>query len=277
MTVYLRSESASHSSNPTVSRSKRCSPRPKIKVLDNAALVAAYERVDIIAGHTECTVFEVLKRKQPALSRRALKLNLVEPPLDVLAKLQQLKLAQVISAMCIGKIQVKPKPFVSELNSSFVQEPRKKSKNGQWAYLTEMELMEGNLKELKQTKKLSPLEEAVIEVQRIAVEAFLYKKGITISDVKDINVLWQTLPDNDPKRRCNYWMYRIGSEEYYLPPIKYWIKLCDFDHWEYSKKVPSRNFDKEVESRLRNAPRMLLEQIAQFKVRPKKNAKVLKF
>ncbi|MBS0635565.1 MAG: hypothetical protein JSR37_08900 [Verrucomicrobia bacterium] len=251
---------------------------PESPIHDNKSLLKMYERVGIIAWNSVCTVFDVIKRNVDASPKRALKINFSEPPIAVIKKIAQLNLEHVVKIDFIGRIQVKPKDFISELNTSFVQPLKKNAKTARWASVYEMERMEGNLKELQ----LLPQEKAAIEVQRIAIEAFLYNNGIVVSDIKDINVLWktlpgQTLPDEDHRLGYDYWKCQVGSDVYYLPRGKYAIKLTDLDDWSLSTNLPPLDFAKVFKDRLKYAPKALLDQIAAFKTLPKKRAKVLDF
>lgn len=260
--------------NPSGSKHQDSS---KIPVLDNNSLLNLFERVDVLSdtNNPECLVLKVNIRDCDTSPERALKINFSEPPSAVITKLNQLNHRHLLSVKVLGKINVNKK-FIPQDSTNFVLPLKtgRAAKATYQVYVTVMELMEGNLKKLKK----SPHEEAAYEIQRMAIEYFLYENGIVMGDIKETNVVWHTLPENDPMLKHTHLKYKIGTDDYYIPTPyikKRLIKPGDIDEWEYRPNLPQVNYAEVFASRLKKAPKSHRDQIAALRERPPKGSRIL--
>ncbi|MGD0664611.1 MAG: hypothetical protein ABSA17_02625 [Rhabdochlamydiaceae bacterium] len=248
---------------------------------DNQELSKRYKRETILFHKSDCAIYRVKKMSltdENSPINAALKVGQLLPSRQVRVTLGRLFNALEIPHMTkislIGRVYSAKKglSFHLESNDRFTNSPRKPA--NAYGYVFQMELEEGSLTTLKQHTHISIQEEAVIEVQRIFMEAVLYSYGIIVNDIKDANVLYSPLKEDDERSQCDYWMYDVSGTTFFLPKIRHWIKLCDIDHWPYLETTQTKNFTQELFERLKqNKP--LLNQIMQLSATPPHDAKIL--
>jgi len=248
---------------------------------DNQELSKRYKRENILFHKDDCAVYRVKKMSRTDENspiNAALKVGQLLPSRQVRDTLERLfnilEIPHMTKISLIGRVYSAKKglSFHLESNDRFTNSPRKPA--NAYGYVFQMELEEGSLTTLKQKTHISIQEEAVIEVQRIFMEAVLYSYGIIVNDIKDANVLYSTLKEDDERSQCDYWMYDVSGTTFFLPKIRHWIKLCDIDHWPYQETTQTKNFTQEFFQRFKqNNP--LLNQILQFAAAPPHDAKIL--
>ncbi|MBS0603944.1 MAG: hypothetical protein JSS60_02785 [Verrucomicrobia bacterium] len=251
-----------------------------LQVLTDPLLALRYERQEML-GHKSADDYTSMVVSvidlQDSDSRKAIKVTIQKPSFELLKTIDKIcqgkDTAHLIQTHLLGRVKVKSGAFLkTQTNDGFVYAPSSLQKLDRWAYVYEMKLMDGDLKSLK-SSGLSLQELAAIEIQRVATESFLHSKGIIPSDLKDINVLFRTLSDEDifndkALLKVSFWKYRIGATDYYLPRLPYLITLCDYDEWLLSSiPLPEVDFEQVLLERLKHFP-LLLKQIEEFKKEP---------
>lgn len=257
--------------------------KTSIPVLTNTQLALSYERIGMLGQSTlddfSNGMVVLVKDLRKPECQKALKFTRHPPRLDLLANLKRIynESIHVTHTILLGQIYASCGVYKKlNTNNGFVNSPQKTS---QPLSVYEMELMGGDLKDLRK-RRLSMVELAVIEVQRIATENFLYGKGIYISDIKDINVLFKKLSPEDNLNnklllKADFWKYRIGNSDYYLPKIDYLIKLCDFDEWVQLPTPPSeKDYEQIMLERLKK-DKKLIKQIEEFKKIPQQPCTII--
>lgn len=255
----------------------------EIKIITNLWLAKQFKRGDIL-GRSMSDAFSMVFAVENLETKESMVLKITDalPPLEVLSKIKSLweqqKTIHLTETVLLGKIQVCSGGYLQSDHKpgEFVILPRINQKNERWAYVYLMPRMEGDLKALK-AAGLSVVEEAAIEVVRLATEAFLNKQGIEPFDMKDINILTRPLTSEDGFQgkhilRYDYLKYTIGSETYYLPVSRHLITLCDYDKWKPTQV--EQNFTGSLGERLKRAPKLLAE-IEKFKIPPAEQSRIL--
>ncbi|MGE5196272.1 MAG: hypothetical protein ACM3JI_02955, partial [Anaerolineae bacterium] len=145
-----------------------------------------------------------------------------------------------------------------------------------------MEILQGNLQELYDTKKgLSKEVVVAFSVQILSIQLILEEQGIRhLESGKWRNILYKTL---EPEDLCqgkamidfDFWRYVFGKHELFLPRQKYLIKLADYDPWIAVSKDDNLNPEKSLENCLTRENVTLKELQDWFKKPEDPNAKVL--
>lgn len=100
---------------------------------------------------------------------------------------------------------------------------------------TLMERLEGDLAEHSQ--RFSKLEWAAFAIQLGCTEAIaVLRVQLCPRDLKTRNVVWKKLDESDQTagqklQDFDYWKYKIGEQEFYIPRLNYLIKFCDYSLW----------------------------------------------
>ncbi len=256
-----------------------------IITMTNETLSGCFIRGELVGrciSETSSMVFSVEDLNTTQESSKVLKITDSFPPFEVLDAVRAIWENQVsihlTKTVLLGKIAVRTGAYLDLDNKhgGFVHPPRVNQKKRRWAYVYCMPRKEGDLKALKQ-RGLSVIEEAAIEVQRVATEALLNAYGIEPEDIKDINILTQPLKLEDcfqGKRISvyDYLKYTIESQSYFLPRGGHIITLCDYDKWTMTSV--KKDYSNLLEFRLQRAPHLLAE-IEKFKIIPPEHCRIL--
>jgi hypothetical protein len=262
---------------------REVNPEDTINTITNEWLTKHFKRGDIL-GRSLRDESSMVLAVEDLETKGTLVLKITDsfPPLEVLSKIKAIwekeESIHLTETVLLGKIQVCSGSYLQldHNRGEFVVPPRTYQKKVRWAYVYSMPLKAGDLKKIKD-EGLSVVEEAAIEVVRVATEAFLNSRGIEPFDMKDINILTRPLTAEDSFRKkhilkYDYLKYTIGSQSYYLPVGKHLITLCDYDKWKPTQV--KKDFTGLLEERLKRAPRLLAE-IEKFKIPPAPHCRVL--
>jgi hypothetical protein len=250
-------------------------PEGSIPSITNQFLTGRFKRGAILGRYLSDSTSMVVAVEGHINSAKVLKITNSFPPLDVLPILSAIWTSEesihLTETVLLGKMEVRSGAYlqIDNNNGGFVHLPGARQTKKRYAYVYVMNQKTGDLKALKK-KGLSVCEEAAVEVQRVATEAFLNTKGIEPVDLKDINILYELWTPEDRFRgkrilMYDYLEYKVGSQSYFLPIGPYKITLCDYDKWRLSHV--KKDFSLALDERLKLAPHLLRE-IERFKTRP---------
>lgn len=215
----------------------------------NVLLKAMYRRGTGLGGGGEGAVVKVTDRKTEQI--RALKISnnchllyesevlaVIDFILDREISPHLTKVYQMMKIPCARNPVIFKEtgvdPWVEPTeDADFVNDP--KGEEPLMRYGFEMELLDGDISRISPT--LTPMEKCAIEVQAASIHHILNNSFDTyVSDDKYRNIFYKQLDETvtfKGKKLINYdfWKYTFDGTEFYIPRMKYLIKLGDYDGW----------------------------------------------
>lgn len=100
---------------------------------------------------------------------------------------------------------------------------------------TLMERLEGDLD--RHAPIVSKTYWTAFAIQCASTEALaVLRMHLTPRDLKGRNIVWKKLDSSDKVRGeklqdYEYWRYKIGGEDFYIPRLDYLVKFCDYSDW----------------------------------------------